>query len=95
MPEPIDSWIITPHATLRMRERRITTRMLAEVLQAPEQRFTARPGRDILQGHVRRDGEWYLLRVFVDVDRTPAEVASLYCTTRIHRYWRTDDESAL
>lgn len=32
----------------------------------------------------------YLVRVFVDVDRTPAEIITAYRTSRIERYWRSE-----
>jgi hypothetical protein len=32
------------------------------------------------------DGKTY--RVFVDVDRSPAEVVTVYRTSRIAKYWR-------
>jgi hypothetical protein len=31
-----------------------------------------------------------LLRVFVDVDRDPPEVVTVYRTSKIEKYWRTD-----
>jgi hypothetical protein len=30
----------------------------------------------------------YLIRVFVDVDCDPAEVVTVYRTTKIEKYWR-------
>jgi hypothetical protein len=32
----------------------------------------------------------YLLRVFVDIDRRPAEVVTAYRTSRIEKYWREE-----
>jgi hypothetical protein len=29
----------------------------------------------------------YLVRVFVDVDRQPAEVVTVYRTSKIYKYW--------
>lgn len=37
-------------------------------------------------GGVRR----YLVRVFVDVDRNPAEVITVYRTSKIGTYWRSE-----
>jgi len=31
----------------------------------------------------------YLLRVFVDVDREPPAVVTIYLTSKIKKYWRT------
>lgn len=32
----------------------------------------------------------YLVRVFIDVDRHPAEVVTVYRTTKISKYWREE-----
>jgi len=32
--------------------------------------------------------ETYLLRVFVDVDRVPPEVVTVYRTSKLPKYWR-------
>ena len=31
----------------------------------------------------------YLVRVFVDIDRDPAEVVTVYRTSKIDKYWET------
>jgi len=54
---------------------------------APEQREAVRPGRDVLQSRLELEGGTYLVRVFVDVDREPAEVVTVYRTSRITKYW--------
>jgi hypothetical protein len=30
----------------------------------------------------------YLLRIFVDIDRNPPEVVTVYRTSKIEKYWR-------
>ncbi len=37
----------------------------------------------------------YLVRVFIDIDRSPAEVVTVYRTSKIEKYWRTQLESQL
>ena len=32
----------------------------------------------------------YLVRVVVDVDRRPAEVVTVYRTTKLRKYWRDE-----
>ena len=34
-------------------------------------------------------GKIYLLRVFVDIDRQPAEVVSAYRTSKVEKYWKS------
>jgi hypothetical protein len=35
-------------------------------------------------------GRIYLIRVFVDVDRRPAEVVTAYRTGKLEKYWRVE-----
>ena len=90
MAEPIDDYDITEHAVFEMGRRRIDESAVRHVLAAPEQRHTVRPGRDVLQSRIVVAGKRYLLRVFVDVDRQPAEVVTVYRTSRVAKYWRAD-----
>ena len=90
MPEPISDFILTPHALLEMQRRGLEETLLRRVLAAPEQREVVRPGRDLLQSRIDMGGKLYLLRVFVDVNRNPAEVVTVYRTSRIEKYWRNE-----
>lgn len=61
-----------------------------EVLATPEQCMEVRPGRCVYQSR-RNRGEpprQYLLRVFVDIDREPVEVVTVYRTSKVGKYWR-------
>jgi hypothetical protein len=71
-----------------MRRRGIAESAVRSVLDGPEQRHEVRPGRDVLQSRSPSAGKTYLLRVFIDVDRTPAEVVTVYRTSRVAKYWR-------
>src|SRR2546422_14711 len=46
-------------------------------------------GRVVLHSRVEMDSpaKMYLVRVFVDVDRNPPEVVTVYRTSRISKYW--------
>ena len=88
MAEPINVYVITPHAAFEMARRRIAEHLVHDVLAAPEQRHAVRPGRDVLQSRIAFAGKTYLLRVFVDVDRSPAEVVTVYRTSQIAKHWR-------
>ena len=90
MAEPIADYIITDHARFEMERRGLPDNAVRRVLGAPEQRMEVREGRVVLQALVT-EGEppkAYLLRVFVDVDRKPAEVVTAYRTSKIVKYWR-------
>ncbi len=88
MADPIAEFVVTPHAALEMERRGIDEAIVRQVLTAPEQREAVRPGRDVLQSRIELEGRRYLVRVFVDVDRDPAEVVTAYRTSKIAKYWR-------
>jgi hypothetical protein len=71
-----------------MERRKVSERMVRDVLAAPEQRHPVRQGRDVLQSRIAIVGKTYLIRVFVDVDRSPAEVVTTYRTSQVAKYWR-------
>jgi hypothetical protein len=90
MAEPVDDYRVTSHAMLEMERRRIDSTMVRGVLAAPEQRRRIRPGRDVLQSRIAFGDKTYLVRVFVDVDRKPAEVVTVYRTSNVAKYWRRE-----
>jgi len=88
--EPILDYVFTEHALRELRRRGLDQQDIDEVLTKPGQRFDVRPGRVVLQSKMRRDRSEYLLRVFVDIDRSPAEVVTSYQTSKVDKYWRDD-----
>ena len=87
MVQPIRSWVMTPHAKAEMARRGIDAEIVAGVLEAPEQRMPVRVGRDVLQSRVSIDGKRYVVRIFVDLDRDPPEVVTVYRTSKVGKYW--------
>lgn len=75
-----------------MERRGLSPETVERVLLAPEQRQQVRPGRDVLQSRASpgKSEKVYLVRVFVDVDREPAEVITAYRTTKLRKYWREE-----
>jgi hypothetical protein len=90
MAEPIAEYILTEHALLEIKRRGLSEEMVRLVLGEPEQRHDVRAGREVLQRRVSigEPVKTYLVRVFVDVDRRPAEVVTAYRTSKIDKYWR-------
>jgi hypothetical protein len=72
-----------------MQRRRIDENIVHRVLAAPEQRHPVRRGRDVLQSRISVEGKMYLVRVFIDVDRDPAELVTVYLTSRVDKYWES------
>lgn len=89
MAEPILEYGVTSHAAFEMERRGIDEHVLRRVLTAPEQRHAVRPGRDVLQVRMAFQGKSYLVRAFVDVDRKPPEVVTVYRTSNMAKYWRS------
>jgi hypothetical protein len=87
---PITTYRITDHAQTEMARRQIPAADVARVLVAPEQMEVVRPGRVVYQAR----GAWgtlpttYLLRVFVDIDRQPPDVVTVYRTSKMTKYWK-------
>ena len=86
----IAEYVLTTHAEFEMQRRGIGKEVARQVISTPEQRIDVRPGRVVLQSRLTHEGRAYLVRVFVDVDRRPAEVVTVYRTSRVSKYWRED-----
>ena len=79
MGEGIERYVLSEHAATEMERRRISESAVGQVLA----------GTEHLQSRVSFPSGTYLVRVFVDVDREPAEVVTVYRTGKIEKYWRT------
>lgn len=92
MIEPITNYIITPHASFEMKRRGLDEEIVSRVITNPEQGMDVRHGRVVLQSRIQMDDplKTYLVRVFVDIDRNPAEVVTIYRTGRISKYWKEE-----
>ena len=74
--------VLTEHAIGQLQKRQITEADVRAVLRQPERVHAVRIGRVVTQAMIGQ----YLFRVFVDVDRTPAEVVTAYRTSQIAKY---------
>lgn len=88
--EPITDYTITDHATTEIERRGLSRETIDGILKSPEQRLDVRPGRVVLQSRVQEFGSEYLVRVFVDIDRKPAEIVTAYRTSKVFKYWRVE-----
>jgi hypothetical protein len=90
--KPITNYRLTEHAQDQMARRQISQEDVANVLATPEQIQAVRKGQDVYQSRIKagKPPKRYLLRVFVDIDREPPEVVTVYRTSRITKYWRVD-----
>lgn len=88
--EPIFDIVFTDHALIEMARRDISQEHVRNVLANPEQTEIVREGRAIYQARydMGEPPKTYILRVFVDVDRKPPHVVTVYRTSKIEKYWR-------
>jgi hypothetical protein len=72
-----------------MRRRQISETEVALVLKSPQQVKTVRESRKIYQSifETEEPTKDYLIRVVVDIDRSPPEVVTVYRTSKIDKYW--------
>ncbi|MFN4254485.1 MAG: DUF4258 domain-containing protein [Saprospiraceae bacterium] len=75
------------HAKEEMRNRQIPLEIAEDVLNYPDQSFLQDEGKMVFQG-VRRfpEGRDYLVRIFVNIDKDPSLVITLYRTSKIEKY---------
>jgi len=73
-----------------MVRRKITQEDVRIVLANPEQMEMVREGRAVYQAKLEMDEppKTYILRVFIDVDRKPPYIVTVYRTSKIEKYWR-------
>jgi hypothetical protein len=90
--KPITNYCLTEHAKEQMARRQTRKEDVANVLAAPEQIEIVRQGRNVYQSRIKagKPPQRYLLRVLIDVDHEPAEVVTVYRTSKITKYWRVD-----
>jgi len=81
---------ISAHARFEMQRRGIDEEMVKQILSKPEQRFLIWGGREVYQSRLNLAGKGYLVRVFVDKFRHGVEVITVYRTSKISKYWRSE-----
>lgn len=83
-------FILSHHARLEMARRQIPLSLLEPVLQQPQQIVSEKRGRKGYQSQVDfGNGKIFLLRVIVEDAVDPANVVTVYRTSKIAKYWRT------
>jgi hypothetical protein len=86
------SFDLSPHLYKRLELRKIPLQALEAVLETPEQVLIQEDGTKVYQSRFEgSNGKTYLLRVFVNDSTDPARVKSVYKTSQINKYWRSDE----
>lgn len=79
---------LTRHALEELSERSIPLQLVEMVLADPEQQFEE-DGLMVYQSRFDgKQGKTYLLRVFVNTTVAPANVVTVYRTSKLNKYWR-------
>ena len=88
--EPIYDFVFTDHALTEMTRRDISREDVIKVLAMPDQTEIVRDERAVYQAKFEMGVplKTYILRVFVDIDRKPPYVVTVYRTSKIEKYWR-------
>jgi hypothetical protein len=88
--EPIIDFVFTEHALMEMERREISQEQVRNVLANPGQLEILRAERAVYQTKydTGNPSKTYVLRVFVDVDRKPPAIVTVYRTSKIEKYWR-------
>jgi Domain of unknown function (DUF4258) len=91
-PTQITTYRLTDHAQLEIARRQISAAEVARVLAAPEQTECVREGRAVYQSRIElgEPAKTYVLRIVVDIDRQPPEVVTVYRSSKVQKYWRSE-----
>ena len=86
----IKRYILSDHVLWQMKRRGIEKTTVDEILKKPEQCEEISTGRYVYQSRIgsAEKKARCLVRVFVDIDREPADVVTAYKTGKIKKYWR-------
>ena len=77
------------HAMQQMEIRGISREMVDKVILKPDQRLE-QDGLIIYQGFIKEENDQnYLIRVFINFDKDPALVVTVYKTSKIGKYYES------
>ncbi len=81
-------FVFTVHALEEMQRRGITREQIEPVLANPDQKVTEYDDVICYQSTVDIGGKAYLMRVMVN--EIDAKIVTVYRTSKISKYWRTE-----
>lgn len=89
------NFLITDHALIECKRRQIPLNVLHQVLEHPEQEVSSYDGRIVYQSLWKVDGRTFLVRAIIEPSTCPPRVITVYRTSKLAKYWRTENESDL
>lgn len=78
---------LSSHAATEIARRGLPAAEVQKAIVNPAQVVPIRAGRVALHHRYFEGGREYLLRIFVDIDRDPPVIVTLYRTSKIEKYW--------
>jgi len=86
----MSGFVLSRHAMEEMERRGIDPADVEAVLTGPHQVVPGHGGLRVYQSRVESGGKAYLLRAVVDDAAEPGTVVTVYRTSKISKYWRTE-----
>ena len=82
---------VSKHAQEQMFRRGITYETVMEVVQYPDQTIADKeqPTKITYQALINENNKTFLIRVFVDTDKQPNVIITVYKTTKISKYYES------
>jgi hypothetical protein len=76
------------HAQEEMQRRGIPIYVIELILATPAQKVPEHSDVVCYQSQVEINRKPYLVRVMVNEKKTPPKIVTVYCTSKIDKYWR-------
>jgi hypothetical protein len=82
------NYIFSQHALEQMKERTISKETVENILAKPDQ-ISAHEDLTVFQRLEKGDKTLFLIRVFVNIRKTPNVVVTVYRTSKIYKYYES------
>jgi hypothetical protein len=84
--------LISKHAHEQMLRRGINRETVLKVVSFPDQTMADKeePSKIIYQSIINENDKMFLLRVFVNIDKQPNIIVTVYKTTKISKYYEVE-----
>ncbi|HPO62340.1 MAG TPA: DUF4258 domain-containing protein [Candidatus Kapabacteria bacterium] len=86
------NYVLSNHAKEEILKRGISVELIEEVLQSPNQ-ILVEDGIKIYQSIIFQNDSKYLLRVFVNDNKIPSTIITVYLTNKILKYYKEFNEN--
>ncbi|MDR2802389.1 MAG: DUF4258 domain-containing protein [Prevotellaceae bacterium] len=85
----MNNFIFSKHAEEQMLRRGISRKTAMAVISQPEEILVDDKDATVVifQSLVKEENQWFLLRIFINKDKTPNEIITLYKTSKIQKYY--------